>query len=117
MKYDGLDSISDLHGGSSRAMEESRASTATKGMANSYYALSLFDQTADPSIAMSILPLCVCGLCLYMPLLLHGTCPCLVSCVCSGNTPIEQLDSPDIQYHKRSADGCKGNKSRKQNNR
>jgi len=101
MKYDGLDSISDLHGGSSRAMEESRASTADKGMANSYYALSLFDQTADPSIAMSILPLCVCGLCLYMPLLLHGTCPCLVSCVCSGNTPIEQLDSFSVQPRKR----------------
>lgn len=110
MKYDGFDNVGDFHGGNGRIMEESRTTSTAKGMADSYYALSLFDQTTNSSVAMSILPLRLCGLCLYMPLLLHGTCPCLVSCICAGDTPIEQLGTPDIQRNRRRANGYKNKK-------
>jgi len=110
MEYDGRDSVSDILRSNSRAMEEGRTSTTTKGMAGRYYAVGLFDPSANSFIELSLLPELVCSLCLYMPLLLHGTCPCLVARICNGDTSVQQLGAFDIQPNKRRSNRHKGRK-------
>lgn len=96
MEYDGRDSVSDIHRGHSRVMEEGRATTTNTRVAGPYYAVPLFGKTGDSSASMSILLCDICGICGWYPLFLRGCCPCQMVHYCDGDTENEQLDSSGV---------------------
>ena len=96
-EYNGSDSVSDIMRSLGGAVEKSSAPPRDEGVVDPNYATTLFSTPGDASIAVCVLPQRLCSVCSWFGLFVRGYCPCLVSCICSGDTPIEQLAASGIQ--------------------